>query len=754
MAIFRAAQFRHWLPVVLVALGLTLAGQQAAAETLQAANPAELQTLIDEAQRDGARIVVIEAPAQAATQAAPETTPAEPSLVRHVEARALEARARLREIIAQAGHFPARAEATLRAQEPDGNTTWPLLVVLFAVLFLAIGTVFEVLFRRWARPHFQHLFNPEPANDAEKIAYLLLRGGLQTVGVAIQITVALLLALAMDEGLDHLRNTHLIIFGAVATVRVLIYFFRNLLADDTPSHRLLAVSDDQARSLVRSLTAILVVAAVAGGTCAWMDSMDLDRNAHLLSLIGAMALTTLLMIAFTIRQRRAVANMILGADGAEEKPLPLRLLAQFWHVLAIVYFLAAWSVAATRLVLDLPNALGLVTGPILILFLAIAAYGVALLLIEWAFTPKPHPAAEVAAPSPDGEEPAASPPSDGFKELSGTAAAMIVAASAIWFVFDLWGIDLAAQGGLLHGLWEVLLVGFLAYLAFKSVKILIDRKIAEEGGIEEAELGEEGGAASSSRLATLLPLFRNFLFIVIAVIAGMIALSELGVDIAPLFAGAGVIGLAIGFGAQTMIRDIFSGAFFLMDDAFRKGEYIDIGGIKGTVEKISIRSMQLRHHMGALHTIPFGEIHHLTNYSRDWVMMKLPLRVPYDTDVERVRKLIKTLGKELLEHPEEGPKFVQPLKSQGVYKMEDSAMIIRVKYMTKPGDQFTTRKLVYAKVRELFEREGIKFAHRQVTVQVAGQEDGKPLTDEQKDAIAGAATSEDETLPKTGTAQR
>lgn len=300
-------------------------------------------------------------------------------------------------------------------------------------------------------------------------------------------------------------------------------------------------------------------------------------------------------------------------------------------------------------------------------------------------------------------------------------------------------------------LWEVLLVGFLAYLAFESVKILIDRKIEEEGGIEEAELGEEGGAASSSRLATLLPLFRNFLFIVIAVIAGMIALSELGVDIAPLFAGAGVIGLAIGFGAQTMIRDIFSGAFFLMDDAFRKGEYIDIGSIKGTVEKISIRSMQLRHHMGALHTIPFGEIHHLTNYSRDWVMMKLPLRVTYDTDVETVRKLIKTLGQELLEHPEEGPKFVQPLKSQGVYKMEDSAMIIRVKYMTKPGDQFTTRKLVYAKIRELFEREGIRFAHRQVTVQVAGQPDGKPLTEAEKDAVAGAAAPEDETVPRTGT---
>ena len=98
------------------------------------------------------------------------------------------------------------------------------------------------------------------------------------------------------------------------------------------------------------------------------------------------------------------------------------------------------------------------------------------------------------------------------------------------------------------------------------------------------------------------------------------ALLELGINVSPLFASAGVVGLAIGFGAQTLVRDIFSGAFYLFDDAFRRGEYVDIGTVKGTVEKISVRSFQLRHHLGPLHTIPFGEIHSLTNYSRDWVM--------------------------------------------------------------------------------------------------------------------------------------
>jgi small-conductance mechanosensitive channel len=219
----------------------------------------------------------------------------------------------------------------------------------------------------------------------------------------------------------------------------------------------------------------------------------------------------------------------------------------------------------------------------------------------------------------------------------------------------------------------------------------------------------------------------------------LIILLELGINVGPLFAGAGVVGVAVGFGSQSLVRDIFSGAFFLFDDAFRKGEYVDVGGVKGTVENISVRSFQLRHHLGALHTMPFGEIQVLTNYSRDWVIMKLPLRVTYDTDVEKVRKLIKNLGVRLLDDPVIGKNFIQPLKSQGVITMEDSAMIIRVKFMTLPGDQWLVRKKVYEDIRELFEQEGIKFAHREVTVRLADGKSADGLTLEDREAIAAAA---------------
>ncbi|MEC9434030.1 MAG: mechanosensitive ion channel family protein [Pseudomonadota bacterium] len=328
-----------------------------------------------------------------------------------------------------------------------------------------------------------------------------------------------------------------------------------------------------------------------------------------------------------------------------------------------------------------------------------------------------------------------------FEDLARRVVSLFSLGVGAYALIRVWGgAEIFADGSFFDNSQDVLDTLFLGYVAYHAVRIWLDQRIEAEGGDEMAsEPGDEGGGASAaSRLGTLLPLFRSAILVTIGISVAVIVATELGVNVAPLFAGAGIVGIAVGFGAQTLVRDILSGMFFLLDDAFRKGEYIDVGSVKGTVEKISLRSFQLRHHLGALHTIPFGEIQHLTNFSRDWVMMKLPLRLTYDTDVEKVRKLIKKLGERLKEHPVEGPKFVQPLKSQGVYMMEDSAMIIRVKYMTRPGDQWTTRKLVYQEIRELFEREGIHFAHREVTVRIPNMPD-RPLSDDEKAAVGAAA---------------
>lgn len=156
-----------------------------------------------------------------------------------------------------------------------------------------------------------------------------------------------------------------------------------------------------------------------------------------------------------------------------------------------------------------------------------------------------------------------------------------------------------------------------------------------------------------------------------------------------------------------------------MDDAFRKGEYIDVGSVMGTVQRISLRSMQLRHHNGPVHTIPFGEITSVTNYSRDWAIIKFELRLPFETDIDRVRKIIKKVGLAMMEDEELGPLMIEPLKFQGVNRMDDSALIVRCKLMAHPGQQFQVRREAFTRIQRAFADHGIKFAPRRVIVETS-----------------------------------
>src|SRR5262249_18041670 len=161
-----------------------------------------------------------------------------------------------------------------------------------------------------------------------------------------------------------------------------------------------------------------------------------------------------------------------------------------------------------------------------------------------------------------------------------------------------------------------------------------------------------------ARTRTLLPALRNMISVTMVLVAGLMVLAALGVEIGPLIAGAGVVGVAVGFGAQTLVKDIISGIFFLFDDAFRAGEYIESGTISATVEAFSVRSVKLRHALGALHTIPLGSLSTITNYSRDWVIDEMLLNVPFDTDLDKVREVVESIGKQLAADKAFGPSII------------------------------------------------------------------------------------------------
>jgi small-conductance mechanosensitive channel len=249
---------------------------------------------------------------------------------------------------------------------------------------------------------------------------------------------------------------------------------------------------------------------------------------------------------------------------------------------------------------------------------------------------------------------------------------------------------------------------------------------------EDADLAD---LPAGSRLDTLTPLFRNILIGFLILIVLMIVLSSIGVDIGPLLASAGIVGIAIGFGAQTLVRDFFSGVFFLVDDAFRIGEYIELDKeTRGEVEAISVRSLQLRHHRGAVITIPFGELKQIVNHNRDWVIEKLSFRLEPDTDPDHVKKVVKRVSQALIDDPEHGAKFLEPLKSQGVSCIDDDgALVIRVKFKTRPRAQFVLRREVYHRLRVAFADAGIIFARRKVGVVSA---EDRPLSVEGEAAVA------------------
>ncbi len=227
---------------------------------------------------------------------------------------------------------------------------------------------------------------------------------------------------------------------------------------------------------------------------------------------------------------------------------------------------------------------------------------------------------------------------------------------------------------------------------------------------------DEGEQPVQTRLATVLPLLRNIALGAIVATTVLAVLASLGMEIGPLLAGFGVVGLAISFGSQALVRDVVSGIFFMADDAFRVGEYIDTGKLRGTVEKITLRSVQLRHQSGQIHTVPFGQLSAITNFSRDWATVKFTIRLDRDADIERARKTIKRVGQAMLDDPEFGPEFIQPLKMQGVQEIADSAIVVRCKFTSKPAKPTWLQREALKRIHRALQEASVPFASNAVMV--------------------------------------
>jgi len=322
---------------------------------------------------------------------------------------------------------------------------------------------------------------------------------------------------------------------------------------------------------------------------------------------------------------------------------------------------------------------------------------------------------------------------------------LTVIITLITWILSIWGVNIPYASYAVKAIYESSIALVLAFLCWKVVSSFIERRIQEGSPvletIEEDIDDEFGSSTPRGRSHTLLPILRKVIGSILLTMFLLIVASSFGVNIGPLLAGAGVIGLAVGFGAQKLVSDILSGFFFLLDDAFRVGEYIQAGSMKGTVETITLRNVLLRHHLGYLQVVPYSDLGAIINYMRGGIVIKLPLEFPYDTDIDLVRKIIKRVGEAMLQDEEFGEDFLQPVKSQGVYEITNSVMVIRVKFTAKPGKQFLIKREAFRRITEALNAKGIYYAHRKVIVDFPDDQKRKPLDEHSTNRIVegGAA---------------
>ena len=610
-----------------------------------------------------------------------------------------------------------------------------------------VGLLAEHLFHRLTRSWHAKTVRGDGNSLWGSITFLFNRFCTDIVGVLIFFMVApyAARAIAMNGFGDYPRiaeippYAYLIWTNLIVLPRVAAAFSRFMLAPERPEFRIVHTDDWTARYLHRHQIGLLFLIGFTFGIVAFNEMNGIAMGESRLGFW--LNLSIHLYIAYVAwRSREGLVTMMRGAD-PDVTDIEERVARAYpWFVIGVS--------AGTWYLVQIIVAYGefqLLAG-------APHVWMMVLLIMAPAMDTLIRGLVRHLVPPMTGEGPLAERAHLATKRSYIRIGRVIAFAIVIVAIGRIWGIDyhnLAAAGigaQVAGGLIEMVMILVTGYLVWEVISLWINRKLAAEqtaAGFdlnEEEPGGGEGGGAGGSRLSTVLPLLLVVIKVALATIFGLIALGSLGIDITPLLAGAGIVGLAVGFGAQKLVADVVSGIFFLVDDAFRIGEYIEAEGTVGTVEKISIRSMQLRHHKGPIHTIPYGEIPKLTNYSRDWVIMKLRFTVPFETDPNKVKKIFKKIGQEMMQIPEFADDLLQPFKSQGVFDFDDVGMIIRGKFMAKPGRQFVLRKEIYNRVKAAFEENGIPFARREVRVAIPGLEDANTLSEEDKAAIAAAAS--------------
>jgi moderate conductance mechanosensitive channel len=455
--------------------------------------------------------------------------------------------------------------------------------------------------------------------------------------IAFAVAGNLLLATQLGEE-PAARLAILALVNAYVACRVVMGALRALVSRDAPRASLFVVTDEAATAIEiwTRRTVLWTVFGLALANAALALGLW-HRAYHALIRLVILGAHLLLVVA-TLRCRRVVAHFIRApVDQRGFVAVMRNRLAAVWHYLAIVANLALWAIWALR-IQNGYALLGRYALTALAVFVIARAITVgALGGMDKVFRLGP----DVVTRFPGLEARA----NRYYPALRGLVSALILAVSVITLL-QLWGVDAIAWfesgkigASLVSALSTIAVAVIVALAIWESCNAAMDRHLAR--------LARESHYMRAARLRTLLPMLRTTLMLTILTVVGLTALSAVGVNIAPLLAGAGIVGIAIGFGSQKLVQDVITGLFLLLENAMQVGDFVTVSGLSGNVENLSIRTIRLRAGDGSVHIIPFSSVTSVTNTNRGIGNASVSVSIAYEEDTDRASEILKEIAAEI-----------------------------------------------------------------------------------------------------------
>lgn len=592
---------------------------------------------------------------------------------------------------------------------PSRRAFWLVTLAQMGAV-LAVGTALGLLLRRGlrnARAAFESYAPPTPFHFA---GALVLHATVRLIPIGLFVVGAAATAYVLGIGAYTAAVTRSLVEG-LAFVTALTGVVRAVLNVKNPHMRLFPVEETTGLEIQRNAVRVIAVGGYGYFGLQAARALGLPWTLHGFFEHLLFLATVLLFTRLVLRFRRRGADGLKAFAAAARaglvgRFLPWVLVARVWHLGAIAFALAMYGAWALQIA----------GGPAFLIRAMVAS--LAIVFLARLFTVWLTEREDGNPPPRPGEDPEDGELADAIARAAQSpvvlALKLLIGAASLVLILQAWSIDvlgwLASDGA--AGVRDAATTSALTLGAAYALWRLLS-------GVMRAAIDETdtlGRPLRSNRTRTLLAIGRNVAFVVIWVTVTMLVLSELGVNLAPLLAGAGVIGLAIGFGSQQLVQDIITGFFILIEDTIAVGDVADLGGKAGVVEAISLRTVRLRAYDGQVHTIPFSQIATISNLTKDFSYYVFDIGVAYKEDVDRVMAVMAEVGRELAHDRAFRRLIVAPLEIAGVDRFGDNAVIIKARIKTRPLQQWTVGREYNRRLKIRFDAEGIEIPFPQRTL--------------------------------------